>query len=58
MIDKSRSRKQHGAGLGLALCQKIAEIHGTKLDFKSTLGQGTTVSVELEVYPEQEDLYE
>lgn len=47
MIDKSRSRAQNGAGLGLALCQRIAELHGTSLVFESELGRGTTVSVEL-----------
>ncbi|MFQ9390118.1 MAG: ATP-binding protein [Coprococcus sp.] len=26
-VDKSRSRAQGGAGLGLALCQAIAELH-------------------------------
>lgn len=48
MIDKSRSRAQNGAGLGLALCQKIAELHGTKLEYSSTLGEGTTVRVFLQ----------
>lgn len=45
MIDKSRSRAQNGAGLGLALCQRIAELHGTKLEFESEPGKGTTVRV-------------
>lgn len=35
MVDKSRSRKQHGAGIGLALSEKIAQIHGSKLEFES-----------------------
>lgn len=45
MIDKSRSRAQNGAGLGLALCQRIAELHSTKLEYKSELGKGTTVRI-------------
>ena len=45
MIDKSRSRAQNGAGLGLALCQRIAELHGTKLEYDSELGKGTTVRI-------------
>ena len=45
MIDKSRARAQNGAGLGLALCQRIAELHGTKLEYDSELGKGTTVRV-------------
>jgi signal transduction histidine kinase len=48
MVDKSRSRKQHSAGLGLALSAKIAEIHGSSLEFKSEEGVGTVVKVELE----------
>lgn len=48
MVDKSRSRKEHGAGLGLALCDKIAKLHGTELTFVSTMGLGTEVSFELE----------
>ena len=47
MIDKSRSRAQNGAGLGLALCQRIAELHGTELEFESEPGKGTTVRVAL-----------
>jgi signal transduction histidine kinase len=46
MIDKSRSHKQHGAGLGLALAAKIAEIHGSKLEFVSELGKGTEVRID------------
>lgn len=45
MIDKSRSRAQNGAGLGLALCQRIAELHVTKLEYESEEGRGTTVRV-------------
>ncbi len=48
MVDKSRSRAQNGAGLGLALCAAVAELHGTALEFESALGKGTTVSLVLE----------
>ncbi len=47
MVDKSRSRKQHSVGLGLALASKIAEIHGSWLKFVSKPGKGTTVSFSL-----------
>lgn len=47
MVDKSRARKQGGAGLGLALCSKIALIHGTGLEITSQLGKGTIVSFKL-----------
>lgn len=48
MVDKSRARAQGGAGLGLALCQKIAELHGGRLEFESTLGEGTCASLILD----------
>lgn len=47
MVDKSRSRKQHGAGLGLALASKISGIHGSRLEFASIPDKGTTVSFSL-----------
>jgi len=45
MVDKSRSRAEGGAGLGLALCERIAGIHGGSLRFESEMGQGTTATV-------------
>ncbi|MDO5409478.1 MAG: HAMP domain-containing sensor histidine kinase [Lachnospiraceae bacterium] len=45
MVDKSRSRKQHGAGIGLALSARIAEIHKAALHFESKPGIGTRVIV-------------
>ena len=45
MVDKSRARKQGGSGLGLALCKRIAEVHGSDLHIESTPGEGTRVSV-------------
>jgi signal transduction histidine kinase len=47
MVDKSRSRKQHGAGLGLSLAEKIAGIHGSSLKFNSSEGVGTIVKIDL-----------
>ena len=55
MVDKSRSRKEHGAGLGLALGAKIAALHGTALDYASTEGVGTSVELSLALcQPEDE----
>ncbi len=45
MVDKSRSRAEGGAGLGLALCERIAALHETKLLFSSELEKGTRVSI-------------
>lgn len=47
MVDKSRARQQGGAGLGLALCKKIADIHGSRLIIKSEVGVGTIVAFSL-----------
>lgn len=47
MVDKSRSRKQGGAGLGLAICKKIIELHGGMLRFESEQGKGTSVYMRL-----------
>lgn len=44
MVDKSRAREQGGSGMGLALCARIAALHGTTLQFASVPSQGTTVS--------------
>ena len=45
MVDKSRSRKQHGAGIGMALVSKIAEVHGAKLEIESDGRTGAVISV-------------
>ena len=46
-VDKSRSRKQGGAGLGLTLCAEIVKLHGGTLVFKKHRGGGTRVIAEL-----------
>lgn len=53
MVDKSRARAQNGAGLGLALCTAVAELHGTTLEFQSTPGAGTCVSLRLPAFCEK-----
>ena len=45
MVDKARSRKAGGCGLGLAICGKIAELHGAEIEIKSGKGAGTEVSI-------------
>ena len=45
MVDKSRARKQGGAGLGLSICAEIVKRHGGTLTFQSQEGRGTLVRV-------------
>lgn len=54
MIDKSRSKSKGGYGIGLSLCSRIADLHHTTLQFKSEVGRGTTVSIDLEVVKNSE----
>ncbi len=46
-VDKARSRSQGGAGLGLALCKQIVELHNGSIRFASEPGKGTRVTVTL-----------
>jgi signal transduction histidine kinase len=50
MVDKSRARAQHGAGLGLAIGNRIAQIHGSTLHFESELNKGTLVWFDVPLY--------
>lgn len=47
MVDKSRSRAQGGAGLGLALCKTIMRLHHGKMRIVSEVRIGTSVILEL-----------
>ena len=51
-VDKSRSRKQGGAGLGLALCQQIVQLHHGQMTFASQMHVGTCVTLQ---FPEVTD---
>ncbi len=46
-VDKSRSRSQGGVGLGLALCDEIAQLHNGRLLIRSVEGKGTSITAEL-----------
>jgi len=45
MVDRSRSKKPGGVGLGLALVKEIVQSHGGRLEIESAVGEGTTVRV-------------
>ncbi|WP_312048033.1 sensor histidine kinase [Anaerotignum sp.] len=43
--EKSRSRNDGGAGLGLAICKQITSVHHAELSFTSQPGKGTKVKI-------------
>ncbi len=45
MVDKSRARRQGGAGLGLSICAEIVKRHDGAMEFKSIMGKGTVVRI-------------
>lgn len=44
-VDKARSRAAGGAGLGLAICERIVQIHHADMSFISEPGVGTVVKL-------------
>ena len=53
MVDKSRSRKEGGAGIGMALCQKILSFHQATMSIDSAVGEGTVISL---FFPEHKEV--
>ena len=50
MVDKSRSRRAGGAGLGLSLCSEICKRHNAQFTIDSILGEGTMVTVNIKCF--------
>jgi signal transduction histidine kinase len=46
-LDRARTRRSSGAGLGLAIAHWIAEAHGGRIEVQSTVGRGSTFTVVL-----------
>ena len=44
-VDKSHSKQVGGTGLGLSIVKHGASYHGATIDVKSTLGKGTSISL-------------
>jgi signal transduction histidine kinase len=51
---KDTGNSTRGLGLGLAICQKIAELHGGRIDVSSEWGKGATFAVIFPVSPKME----
>jgi signal transduction histidine kinase len=49
MVDRSRSKKTGGSGLGMALVKRIADAHDVRLVIDSQINVGTTIKV---IFPE------
>lgn len=45
MVDKSRSRKNGGAGLGLSIVDTIIKAHHASMNIHSVVNQGTTIEI-------------
>ena len=45
-VDKSRTKKTGGYGLGLSLCREIMQAHGGKISLESRHGSGTEVTLQ------------
>ena len=44
-VDKSHSKASGGTGLGLSIVKHAVQYHHGKIDLKSALGKGTTITV-------------
>lgn len=51
MVDKSRKHTYGGFGLGLAICAKIKDVLGLKMDIQSQVAIGTEVTVQFPFIP-------
>ncbi|WP_374120953.1 ATP-binding protein [Neobacillus sp. PS3-12] len=47
MVDKARSRSNGGAGIGLAICAEIVNLHNGQISVSSEVGIGSIFEVSL-----------
>ena len=55
-VDSSRSKGAGSSGLGLAIVQSIAMLHGGNADIESQLGRGTCVSIRIPISPAGQEI--
>jgi len=48
-VEKSRTQDAGGTGLGLAIAKELVEAHGGRIAVKSSLGEGTAVTIDLPI---------
>jgi two-component system, cell cycle sensor histidine kinase PleC len=53
-VENQLTKGHKGTGLGLAISRSLVELHGGKLDIKSRVGEGTTVTCVLPVNDEKD----
>ncbi len=53
-VDESRGRRQGGNGLGLAICSRLAALHGATIRCQSAPGEGSVFTVEFPVTAESD----
>ena len=58
MVDKSRSRKEGSAGLGLSLTALIIKRHNGKITIESTEGEGTVFHITLPLFKKDHEKHE
>ncbi len=51
-LDSRLSRQYNGTGLGLALVQRLVELHGGRVEVQSVFGEGSTFCVYLPWEPD------
>ncbi len=54
-VDKARSRRMGGTGLGLPIAKTIVEAHGGHITAESRTGRGTRMSIHLPITPDKSD---
>lgn len=48
-LNKGLNRRSEGTGIGLSLVKSITQLHGGKVSVESTLGKGSTFTIELPI---------